>query len=338
MTILNPVALSLLILMPLLLAFLIQRGRARQNALARVGDPNLVTALVSRVSYPRRRWKAFLWLLTLAALIVALAQPAWGFETDSVQREGIQVMLAVDVSQSMAVQDVVPSRLARARFDLQDFIDQFEGGDVGIVVFAGDAFVYAPLTFNHDSVRNFMSTITTDVISNQGTNLGAALEVALNAFDLRAGARPVILVASDGEDHEATYVDQLARVREMGAVVYTLGYGTLEGSVVPVYDENDNLIDYKRDANDNLVESRLNESVLRALAAETGGLYRQADAGGVAINTLVQAVEQQQSAALNETLVARQVPRFHLFLALALLALTFEMLLSETRRGDVETG
>jgi Ca-activated chloride channel homolog len=300
----------------------------------RIGDVELVRALLSQISPVRRRWKAFLWLSTLALLIAALARPVWGIESELVRTEGVQVVLALDISRSMDAIDVAPSRLQRMQFDMLDLVEQLEGHDVAIVLFAGDAYVYMPLTYDVGAARIFLSAVATDMTSVQGTNISAAIESALSLFDARSTAQRVIVLATDGENHEVDPQSIAQYAAENQVIIHTIGYGTLNGSLIPVYDQFGNLYNYKTDRNNELVTSMLNDEVLRRVSQASGGIYQQAGFGDV-VGVLVEDINQLQSGELHEELVTRPVERFGIFVALALFVLSIEMLLPETRERGV---
>jgi Ca-activated chloride channel family protein len=327
----NPVALWLLLLIPLFLAFFIWRSIVRSAALRRLGDTELVQALLSQISPFRRRMKALLWMLALAALIFALAQPTLGTESELIRSEGIQIVVAIDVSRSMNATDISPSRLGRARLDTMDIVRGLEGNDIGLVIFAREAFQYMPLTFDIHAAEVFLGGLTTDMLSLQGTNIPAAIQVSMGAFEHRSRAQKVIILISDGESFEGDAIAAAQIAAEENVIIYTIGYGTPEGSTIPIYDENGTLIDYVTYNDNSLVNSTLNADLLQRVAAETGGFYLQ---GGSDSTPLVQDILSLQEGALRDEIITRPVERFGLFVAIALALLSLEILLPETRRED----
>jgi Ca-activated chloride channel homolog len=325
-----PIVLALLILIPLFMIFFILRGVARATALQRIGDVELVRALLSQVSPSRRRWKSLLWLCALASLIFALARPVWGIESELVRTEGVQVVLALDISRSMNTQDVAPTRFQRMIFDMLDLVNRLEGDDVGIVVFAGDAYTYMPMTFDTGATRVFLSNISTEMTTVQGTNIGAAIETALAMYDDRTATQPVIVLASDGENHEIDPENIAGLAAENNIIIHTIGYGTEAGGLVPIFDQFGNLYNYVTDSNNQLVNSVLNADVLRRIAQATGGTYQQVGVDDI-VTTLTESINQLESGELREELVTRPIERFGIFVALALFALSIEILLPETR-------
>ncbi|MCU0511885.1 MAG: VWA domain-containing protein [Anaerolineae bacterium] len=330
---LQPLALLLLLLVPLLALFLLARDRARAAALRRIGDAELVAALLSQVSPNRRRVKSLLWLLTLVCLILALARPAWGVELQRVEKSGVAVMVVLDVSRSMDAQDIVPSRLERAIIDLRDLFSGLAGNDAGIILFAGVPVAYMPMTYDMDAAQIFLDAVSTGAINAQGTAIADALTLALDSLETGTDAQPIILLVSDGENHEGSTLEVARRAAAAGVVIHTLGYGTATGAVIPVYDAAGSLVDYKTDSAGNLVETRLDAEVLQRIADITGGLYQPFEGSGAAVQQVLAAVGAVPGGALADEFITRTVERSGLLVLLALLALALEMLLPETRRG-----
>jgi Ca-activated chloride channel family protein len=225
MTFTTPLFLSLLPLVLLMAAFLMARSQARSTALRRIGDAELVQMLLAQVSYQRRRWKALCWLAALGALIFALARPVWGIELQRIEKEGLAVMVVLDVSRSMDAQDVLPSRLERAKLDLRELFAALEGNDVGIVLFAGQAVPYMPLTYDMSAAQLFIQGAATNAITAQGTAIAAALNTALDSFDPRSSAQHIILLITDGENHEGNPRDAAQLAVDDGVIIHVMGYG-----------------------------------------------------------------------------------------------------------------
>lgn len=323
------VLLFLLILIPIFLIFFIWRDIVRAGALRRIGDTELVQKLLAQLSPFRRRFKSFLWLITLTALILALARPVWGIEEQVIYTEGIQIIVAIDISRSMDATDVSPSRLIRARLDILDLLRRLEGNDVGIVVFAQEAYVYMPLSYDIDAAEVFLNGISTQMLTLQGTNIPSAIEIALGAFERRSPAQKVIVLVSDGESHEGDAVGAAQIAAEQNVIIYTIGYGSPEGSTIPIYNANGELIDYKTHHDGSLVLSVLNLDLLNRVAMTTHGFYI---AGASDMTPLAQDILNLQSGAIGEEIITRPIERFSIFVAFALLALSLEILLPETRR------
>lgn len=320
--------LFLLILIPIFLFFFIWRGMVRAAALRRIGDTELVQRLLAQISPFRRRFKSFLWLIALATLILALARPVWGIEEQVIYTEGIQIVIAIDVSRSMDATDISPSRLIRARLDILDLLARLEGNDVGLVIFAQEAYAYMPLTYDINAAEVFLSDLSTDYLTLQGTNIPSAIEIALGSFERRSPAQKVIVLISDGESHEGDAIGAAEIAAEENVIIYTIGYGSPEGSTIPIYGANGELIDYKTYDDGSLVLSVLDVDLLQRVATTTKGFYIS---GASDMTPLADDILSLQSGNIGEEIVTRPIERFSIFVAIALLALSLEILLPETR-------
>ena len=263
-------------------------GIARSRAIQRIGNPELIASLIQQVSPARRRLKATLWLITLIFLIFALARPIWGVEAEVIETDGVAVMIVLDISRSMDTQDITPSRIERAKLDMGQLIEGLEGQDVGITLFAGESFPYMPFTYDILSAQTFLDAVSTRSTSNQGTALYSGLQDAVDAFENRnLSTQKVVVLASDGENHQLTLSDTINQAIENNVIVHTLGYGTEEGGQIPLYDENGALTGFQTDSTEAIVTSRLDETELRAIASDTGGIYQQVTAEDDVINATI---------------------------------------------------
>ena len=234
MTFVNPIFLYGLLLLPLATLFLWWAQRRRQRDLARLGNPVLVQRLSSTVNQRGRRWKDALWLVVLAALLVALARPQWGSVTETVEQEGIEVMVALDISKSMLAQDVKPDRLSRAKMEIADLMERLGGDEIGLVLFSGASFVQFPLTSDYATARTFLDNARPEVISRPGTAIGDAIQTAMRGFDMNRPSQKVIVLITDGEDHEGDALAMARTAAEQGIRIYTIGFGSPEGEPKPM--------------------------------------------------------------------------------------------------------
>jgi Ca-activated chloride channel homolog len=327
----TPIVLVLLLLLPVMGCFFMWRSRVRQAALARVGDSALVRMLAVRVSESRRRWKSGLWLVTLAALIVALARPVWGVDVELIESRGIAVMIVLDVSESMNAQDVLPNRLERAKLSLMDLLTAANGNLFGLVLFAGDAFVQFPLTSDTESALMFVRAASIRSISRQGTALEDSLRLALETFDDRITDQSMIILLTDGENHEGDPLAAAEAALEAGVTIHAVGYGSPDGATIPVYDNAGRVVGYKTDRANNIVLSRLDEVTLQQIAELTGGTYQRASDTGVEVINLYNIIAEKEGDVLDERLQTRSVERFGIFVLLALIMLSLEMIISERK-------
>lgn len=325
--------LYLLILIPLFVIFFIWRGIARASIMNRIGDKELIAALSSQVSPLRRQLKAILWLFTLAMLILALARPTWGVEQEVIRTEGVQIVFAIDISRSMDANDVSPSRLDRARFETFDIMTALEGNDLGLVLFAREAFTYMPLTYDLGAAEVFLNGISTTMVTRQGTNIPEAIERALGSFETRSDSQKIIILITDGESHEGDAVAAAQLAAEENVLIYTIGYGTQDGSNIPIYNVNGDLAGYQTTADSGIIITTVqNVDLLQRIASETGGFYIPS---GIDMTPLITDIKSRETGEIGEQVISRPIERFIIFVALAVAALSFEMLLPETKReGD----
>lgn len=331
----QPEMLLLLLLAPMMLVVFYWRDQQRQQALNRLGDAELVGQLVAQVSVTRRRWKSALWLIALVGVIIAMARPIWGVDAEIIETQGLSVVFVLDVSASMDAEDVLPSRLEKAKLAIQDIMQSAEGNLFGLVLFAGDAFVQFPLTSDVNTAKTFVDAASSRSISRQGTVIEDALVLGLSVLDERLADDGVIILMTDGENHDGDPLAIAEQAQERGITVHVVGYGTPEGDVVPIRDDAGNIIDYKSDAGRNLVISQLNEPILEAIAGFTGGIYQRAEDSGIEVVNLVNDLNMRQGNLIDNRLETRNVPRFEIFIGIALLALSIEIFLSERYQVEV---
>ena len=311
------------------------RARTRR-ALALVGERHLLDRLTATVDRRGRAAKLAALLAAVALLVTALARPQFGSRVETVRREGQDIVVALDLSASMTAEDIAPNRLDRARFAVADLIGRLEGDRVGLVAFAGEAFVQSPLTSDYGAAALFLNAMDTDMISVQGTNLGQAVGVALDAFAETERRHRVLVVITDGEDHEGEVEEAVDRAVEAGVRIYTVGIGSTEGVPIPELDEAGRLRGFRRDEDGTVVTTRLDETVLQAMAERTGGLHYRASPAGDELEALAAEVtggERQEFEAEQVTLFDEQ---YQLFLGLALALLATEVLIPDRRRARAE--
>ena len=315
-----------LVLLGVLLWYL---ARRKDAALARIGAPGLITRLSASVNRTGRRWKTALWFVALILLVITLARPRWGSQVEYVERRGVEIMVALDISESMLAEDLKPNRLARAKLEISELMDQLEGNAIGLVLFSGAAFVQFPLTSDFATARTFLDSAKPGLISRPGTAIAEAIDIAVNGFDEERATQKVIILLTDGENHEGDYAAAAQKAAERGIIIYTIGFGSPDGEPIPQYDFNGNLVDYKRDHNGEVVLSRLDESALQEIAVTTGGRYYRAVPDGREIGFLADAIGQLQTSELESRFETRRVERFQWFLGLAILALVVGELIPE---------
>jgi Ca-activated chloride channel family protein len=325
------VFLYLLILIPFVIVSHLLVGRSRRKAIERLGNPELIAALSERVSQSKRRWKAILMLLTIAFVIIALARPQLGSHLELVEQKGVEVIVALDTSLSMMAQDMVPNRLERAKLAVIELMDRLPGARVGLVAFAGVSFVQLPLTTDFEAARLFLDAADVNIVSLPGTAIGDAIRTATRAFNEKELKYKVLILFTDGEDHDTDPIGAAKEAAEQGVVIYAVGFGSPGGEPIPVHDETGAVTDFKKDREGEVVLSKLDEATLREIAQTTGGEYYRATASGKEIVQIATAIEEMDKKELESKLMVRHVERFQIPAALALLALVGEFVLTDRK-------
>ena len=311
------------------------RARTRR-ALALVGERHLLDRLTASVDRRGRAAKLAAMLAAVALLVTALARPQFGSRVETVRREGQDIVVALDLSASMTAEDIAPSRLDRARFAVADLIGRLEGDRVGLVAFAGEAFVQSPLTSDYGAATLFLNAMDPDMISVQGTNLGQAVAVALEAFAETERRHRVLVLITDGEDHEGEVEEAVDRAIEAGVRIYTVGIGSTEGVPIPELDEDGRAGGFTRDDDGTVVTTQLDEATLQAMADRTGGLYYRASTAGAELEALAAEVTGGEGQEFEAEQVTRFDEQYQIFLGLALALLAAEVLIPDRRRVRTE--
>lgn len=314
--------------------------RTRRRALDRFIDSPLLVKLSQSVNHAGRRAKMLLVFVALGLSLVALARPQFGTRVETVRSQGRDVLVALDVSASMLAEDLAPNRLERARLEIARLIRGLDGDRIGLVAFAGDAFLQSPLTLDYGAALMFLASMDTDMIPIQGTDLGRALEVSLDAFEESAGEGVKVLVLmTDGEDHEGEIDASLQRARQLGVEINTVGIGSPEGVPIPEFDAGGRPRGFMRDEDGNVVTTRLEEGPLRMIAQQTGGRYVPVYGGVQALQDLVDEIALGRGRELESRQITQFEEQFQLFLALAIVLLFAETLIPDrTKRREAWSG
>ena len=310
-----------LITIPVFVIAYIVYTKRKQRQLAEFGDPELMAQLMPDASKSRPVWKFSLLIVALILLIVAAARPQYGQKEKTVKRQGIEVMVALDISNSMLAEDVAPNRLDRAKQMLSKMIDNMVDDKVGLVVFAGDAFTQLPITCDYVSAKMFLNTISPTLIPTQGTAIGAALQTAITSFWAQeSDAGRAIILITDGENHEDDAIAAAKQAKELGIQVFVIGIGKPEGAPIPKPGTND----YFKDRSGQVVVSRLNEEMCQQIAGAGNGAYVRCDNTNTAMRALQQELDRIATTELESTVYADYNEQYQSFVLIALLLLAIE--------------
>jgi Ca-activated chloride channel family protein len=279
----------------------------------------------------RTKWTHFiLFVLMWTFLILGIANPQIGSKLYESKREGIDLILAVDVSNSMLAEDIRPNRLERTRMGVEKLIDNLQGDRLGIVIFAGRAYVQLPLTTDYAAAKLFTNSLSTNSVNNQGTSIGAALEMSLESFDFSTKTSKAIIIVTDGEDHEEDAIKLAKEARDKGVTIYTIGMGSVQGAPIPVY-RNGVQLGFKKDKDGNTIITKLNEAMLMDIADIGGGKFFRANNGNIGLRTILDEINKLETTEMESKIFSDYEDRFQYFLLAALLLLILEIIWPEKR-------
>jgi Ca-activated chloride channel family protein len=326
----NPGYLSALVIIPVLIIIFFIYKRKRKKALRQFGNPDILQSLMPNASKSRPGWKFTIVLVALALLITGIARPQFGAKLQKVKRKGIELIIALDVSNSMLAEDIQPNRLERAKRAISLLTERLSNDKIGLIVFAGDAYVQMPITTDYTSAKLFLSSINTSMVPRQGTAIGSAIDLAMQSFTPESESSKAIVVITDGENHEDNAEDLAEEAADNDIVVHTIGMGLPKGGPIPVTKPNGQK-DYKRDKNGEVVVTKLNEEMLQKIAAAGGGEYVRANNTEVGINAIYDEINKMEKTELESRVYSEYNDQFFYFIAAALLLLLVEVLLLERK-------
>lgn len=322
----DPIYLWMLLIIPILVLVRFIVWRKRKRNLRKFGDPSLLKEMMPDVSKYRLTIKFCLLLSAITILIFMIARPLVGSKISHEKREGIEVLIALDISNSMLAQDVIPSRLEKSKLLIEDLVDHFTNDKVGLVVFAGDAFVQLPITNDYVSAKMFLQNINPSLITTQGTDLARAISLSQSCFTQREHIGRAIIVITDGEDHEGGALEAAREAYKKGINVFILGVGTSKGAPIP--DGNGG---YLKDNSGQIVLSALNEQMCQQVAKAGNGVYIHVDNTSDAQERLNKELSKLQSGISDTVVYSEYNEQFQIFGIILLLLLIVETILLESR-------
>ena len=296
------------------------------------GDLPLIFKNAPYISFARQRTKLVMLLVALMLLSVALARLQFGTHLELLKREGLDIVVAVDVSNSMLAQDMNPNRLQKAKQEIQGIIDRLKGDRIAIVAFAGQAFIQCPLTLDYSAARFLLNAIDNTSVSVQGTSLTSAIEMATKAFNQKEKKHKVMLLLTDGEDHKGGVEPMADEARKQGIKIYTVGIGNPAGEPIPILDREGNKVGFKKDGSGEVIVSKLDEVTLQKISLNTGGKYYHATAGEIELDRIFDEISKLEKKELEGTLVTRYDDRFQLPLLLVILLVVGEFFITERKK------
>ncbi len=319
---------------PLILIWFIWIISSRRKHLLGETGVELRSRLLSLHNANNFRWKRRLYFWSLAVLVFAATGPQIGTRFSPVERKGVDLVFAIDVSTSMKAEDVKPSRLEKAKFEIGQMIHRLKGDRVAIILFAGSSHLYLPLTTDYEAALLFLDAIDTNMIQTQGTALNSAISTGLSAFSGESQKYKVLILVTDGEDHEGQAVKLAENAAKSGMIIHSVGVGTLTGSLIPMVDSQ-GIRDYKRDAGGKLVTSVLNESILKDIAAAGNGVFVRFDNRPANYREITSAIDAMEKRTIKAHMYSEYEDRYQFFAILSLGLMNLGILLP-TRRKKVE--
>lgn len=320
------------ILLPLLMGYHIYIKWWRNKTLNKYADDRLLPFLTKGFSTLKGILKYFLLRFGLACLIVAASNPQYGETEKEIVTKGVDIMIALDISYSMNAEDLLKdkTRLEIAKKNISKLIDQLHGDQIGLVLFAGDAFKQLPITPDYNIAKMFLDFVEPELISTQGTDIGAALEQCAEAFDPEDPTKKVIVVFSDGEDHESAGISTAKKISEENIVIHTIGMGTTEGVPIPMFKKGKK-VGFKTDQNGNTVLTKLNEDILIDIANAGGGSYTRAQGYSVGLDGLIAQLNSMEKSEYNKDKYMTYEDHFQIFLLIGLVLVLLDTLFSENK-------
>jgi len=319
----------LLLLIPFFIAVFILFLIWRKKALNRFGNRIVIQKLMPEYSNGKLVLKFILVLFSYTFLVIAIAGPQTGSRLEEVKRKGIDLMIALDVSNSMLADDIRPDRLERSKQSISRLIDKLEGDRIGIVVFAGKAFIQLPITNDYGAAKMFLSTINTNIITTQGTAISDAIEMAGSTFG-ESKRNKAIVIITDGEDHEGNVLEQAEATAKKGIKIFTIGMGSPDGAPIPIYNGSIRT-GYKKDREGTTIISRLDETLLQRIASVGGGIYVRANNSETGLQKIFEEINKIEKTEIESKQFSDYENRFQYFLALSLFFLILELFIFDKK-------
>ena len=312
---------------PVLILGIIFYNRWKKKSLSLFGDSKLLKELMHSYSKGRAQIKNVFTVLIFILLIIGIANPQVGTKMEEVKREGVDLMIAIDLSNSMLAEDIKPNRLEKAKLAISRLIDKLEGDRIGLIVFAGEAYVQLPITTDYAAAKLFLSTVNTNIVPTQGTEIAKAIDLSVQSFDMENVQNKAIIIITDGESHDEKAIESAQKAQELGVFVHTLGMGLSKGGPIPIYNKYGNRTGYRKDREGNTVVSKLNENLLQEIASTGLGVYVRANNSKAGLSTLFAEINKMEKKEIGTMVFTQYKDRFQLFIGFAILLLLVDLIM-----------
>lgn len=315
--------LFLLLLLPvILIIFWLMQRKGKRNLVLWMNQNHHKTML-PMASGTRKILKLIISLVAFSALVFAIAKPQFGSKLTDIKRQGVEIIIALDVSNSMLAEDIQPNRLANAKRAISRLIDQLENDKIGLIVFAGDAYIQLPITTDFGAAKLFLSSVNTDIVPRQGTSIAAAIKLASRSFSPEEGMSRALIILTDGEDHEEGALEASRAAAEKGITVHTIGMGLIKGAPIPLINQYGQK-DYRKDYDGNIVVSKLDEKMLQEIAMAGKGIYIRTSNSRSALNTLFTEINKMEKQEIEARVYSEYEEQFQFPIAVAIILLLAE--------------
>lgn len=326
----NPEYLNLLWLIPIIILILFWLNKRSKILLNEFADLTLHNSIIPDHSNVKTKIKSAILILVIALLILAAANPQVGTKLQEVKQTGIDVFICLDVSLSMSADDIKPNRLEKAKYQISNLIQKLRGDRIGLIIFAGQAYVQFPLTTDYSAANLFLNAVDFNSVPQQGTAIAAAINMAAKSFDT-ASTQKAIVIITDGEDHEGDIESAVENAVDKGIKIYTIGLGSPDGSPIPVYDERGNLRGFKTDNQGNTVLTKLNEQILKEIASKADGVYYRGNNYEDYLDKIYTDLSQLEKSEYGTKKVTDYESRYYYLLIPAFMLLLIELLISDRK-------
>ncbi len=325
----NPGYLYALLVIPALIALFWYTRRQRRKALALFGQKDILAVLMPNVSGARPVLKFIVLMLALTSLIIGIARPQFGSKLKTEKRKGIELIIALDVSNSMMAEDIQPNRLERAKRAIAQLVDKLSDDKIGLIVFAGDAYTQLPITADYVSAKLFLNSISPQMVPTQGTAIGAAIELGLKSFNPQFTGSKAMIIITDGENHEDDAVGAAKAAADQGVFIYTIGMGLPQGAPIP--DNTTGQKTYRKDKDGNTIVTKLDEAMLQQIAQAGKGAYIRANNAQVGLNSLFSEVNKMEKSELETQIYADYADQFQYFIGVGIFLILLNFVILERR-------
>ena len=331
----HPEMFYLFIPLTLVLIWYAYQGRKLRMGLEALGTSSIKKFLLNRVKHSSIRLRSRIIILGIIFILLASAGPQIGMKLTELTRQGVDIFILLDTSTSMNAADVKPSRMEKAKYELGSLLNNLEGDRAGLIAFAGSAHLHCPLTEDYSASRLFLNMMDTGLITTQGTDLAAAIQLALDHIEEDDEKFKVFVLVSDGEDHQGEAITLAEQARDLGIIIHTLGVGTPAGGPIPIYDDKGKRIEFKKNRSGQVVTSTLNESTLDEIARITGGIYIRVGNQVNAITPLLNEINQMEKRELKSHVFSQYEDRYQVFLIIGLLLFLAEFVIPTRTKNEM---